>query len=176
MSETNKLFNVINSARDTETNTLGVIDETHKLLHEGKIFSYKDYVDSTANSTTVFLVRTGSKEVHMDLSYTPEDEFIVSIFSGVVASTPGTSKAIYNRNFNSTKTPECAIYISPTITTTGIKFYNGITPGGNFVDPQRNEGKEYVLAGNSTYAYKFKNNLAQVRFIDFEFEFYEIEE
>ena len=152
---------------DPHTEALTVIEEPHRLAHDGMVFSCTGKATGLTNgSSASFLIVTGANVCHMHharLDVGAGDVDLIA-YEDATTSANGSALGVHNTNRNSTKAPTTALYGGPTITDNGTLLHTtwGVPTGtgvGNSVGLRGLEaGEEWLLQPNSKYLYMLTNN------------------
>lgn len=129
------------------------IEQLHWMIHQGLLFNVTD--TTTGASPVVFLVKVGSKALHMRYMIESGAACTIAMNETVTASVDGSAKTVVNYNRNSANTILTTWFKGPTITVPGTTIETDqsgfgtsqgkATSGTNFPDI------EYVLKNNTNY-------------------------
>lgn len=153
---------------DKFVHALTVMDHEHRMIHDGMAFHATHRAVSLANGAShdhLIAVPAGSyphiTAVIASLADSPCD---ILSYEGVTTSDDGTAIAMFNRNRNSTNTPNITLTHTPTITDLGTLIHDRFVPdaggqGSNdigIVSP--NFGEEWILKPSTKYLVRITNN------------------
>jgi hypothetical protein len=175
---------LMNEAFDEYARALTVINEEHRMNHDGMMFHATYRWSAVANSGNAdWLLRTvASNYPHIvkalvTCADTPMD---IKTYQSPTVSASGTAITSYTTNFNSSNTPDLLLYHTPTITDVGTLVHDRLVPSQGtgvgtdhgFIIPGSNE--EWILAPSSDYLFRVTNNTGGTSDIVIEMSWYEI--
>ena len=140
------------------------IDYVHHEVHEGKTYqsSYKspEGSDVADNGNITFLIVTGDRLCHIVFMGAAGGDTESLLYEGVTTSDDGTPIFVHNMNRNGIMTPSTAVYVTPTISDTGLTLHNSLISGGT--GPHSGGGQartntEWILKPNLKYAARMIN-------------------
>ena len=169
---------------DPYAHALTVIQEPHRLAHDGMMFSTTGKLTGLANAGVQdILIQTNGTHMHLhkvSFAFGRGDIDIASYEGGNIAA--GTPLVNQNTNRNSSNTSGASISYSPAITTTGTLIHQrwvpptaagtGPRPGAGLSDLANDE--EWILAPNTSYLIRLTNNSGALINLGFDFLWYEV--
>ena len=160
---------------DAQTNTLQTIEYEHHEIHSGSSFTWSTTGDVNAGATRAYLIITPNtaKHPHCIFTVVSEAETIAYFNEKPNISAKGSAATIYNRNRTKTTDATASIYTGPTILSNGTRLWSGQLGSGKTTGGLDRGSSEWILATNSTYAFKVINNTSQAAWIKTEVDFYE---
>jgi hypothetical protein len=176
-------------AYDPFAKALTVIQEQHRIVHDGFMFITTGKQTGLANAATVdFLLKvpafTFPHVQQMSLTFGRGDIDVVA-YEGTTVSADGSALTIQNVNRNSSNTPNLELYASPTVTTPGTEIFRlWSPPTGTGTGQSANgisgvgQGSEWVLQGNgggTNYLVSITNNSGVSIDWSYEFTWYELD-
>ena len=169
---------------DKLAHAVTIIDEEHRLVHDGMAFGVGHIFASVANGgTAALLVSTGAEVFpHVRaLDVTAENGPLdLDFYEGVTTSNDGTAITPANRNRASSIVANAAWYHTPTITDLGTQLGESFIPvaavQGNRAVPAiaSSFGEEWVLDQNQKYALVVTNNSGGAARLQLRVFYYEI--
>ena len=158
----------IRTVFDKYAHALTVIDEEHRLVHDGMGFQMDHVAGSTlANGATGYMMMVvGARPVHLRACDVAVGNTPVRIrmYRTPTVSANGTELSILNANEMSSNTPLATCYVGPTVTDPGTQItdtlvpdYSG-PPGQAIGAIQSSFGEELILAINPTHLLAIPNN------------------
>lgn len=136
----------------------------HAMIHQGLGFTYSENHAGILSAGTVdLLLVTGDKPVHMRVLKVSSTGSPISAlyYEDAVTSAQGTAEAIGNNNRTSTKTSECTLTSTPTVTDVGNLMGADIYPsqgGGQSGSSGTLAGGEWILKAGTQYLIRFTND------------------
>jgi hypothetical protein len=160
---------------DAQTNTLQIIEYEHHEIHSGSSFTWSTTGDVNSSATRAYLIITPNtaKHPHCIFTVVAESETLIYFNEKPNISLKGTAATIYNRNRTKTTDATASIYTGPSILSNGTRLWTGQLGSGKTAGGLDRGSSEWVLASNSTYAFKVVNNSSQAGWIKTEVDFYE---
>lgn len=153
---------------DSIVHALTVMDHEHRMIHDGMAFHATHRTASLANGGTLeglIAVPAGAFPHMTGMLFTfGAGDLDIETFEGTTTSADGTAVNSFNRNRNSTNTPNIVLTHTPTITDDGTKIHDRLVPPtgagvGNqegVVSP--NLGEEWILKPSTKYLVRVTNN------------------
>lgn len=145
-----------------------VMDHEHRNIHEGMAFHATHRVTSLGNGANLWLLMAcpaGCFPHITGLIFTFEaGDIDIVTFEGTTTSADGTVISSFNRNRNSSNTPDMVLTHTPTITDAGTQIHDRLVPPtgsgvGNsegIISP--NLGEEWILKPATKYLIRVTNN------------------
>lgn len=142
------------------------IDEPHRMIHDGFMFSLEHSSASLANNGDLDLLITVPAGVFPHIRQTGvrvgDTPCTVHFFEGPTTSANGTALAVYNRNRNSDNTNDVTIYVGPTVSDDGTELVRRLLPAsGGFFTPGgasiQGFSEEWILAPSTDYLVRVTN-------------------
>ena len=172
-------------AFDTYANAFTIINEQHRMVHDGMFFQASGkqtgWLDGTEKK---FLIVTG------DGNYPHIQNMLLNFGAGGVdfvayedatTSSDGSAMTVQNVNRASSNTPACTLFAEPTVTDDGdLIFTLWAPPTATGQGKTANgvegigQGSEWVLNANSKYLIVMTNNSGGTISWSYEFSWYEI--
>ena len=155
------------------------INYEHHQLHEGETYQYTYGPVALASGGTASIsvvvpdLTPTTRTPHIVFELDATGETWTYAYESPTLSSAGTAQILYNRNRNSSNTPQTTINLNPGITSVGTTLLSawilgaGVNNGGN-----TREGLEWDLAANKTYLFnavgKAASNDVVIRVIFYE--------
>ena len=170
---------------DKYSHALTVIQEPHRIAHDGMMFSVTGKAVGLADAGTYeFVMQTGAFNYphlnKMRLTFGSGDIDIHS-YSGCTFSSAGTPLVPQNTNRNSSNTPTMAVSYTPTLITDGTKIHQlWVPPTASGVGMSQSgisnveAGEEWILAPNTSYLFRITNNSGSTIDLAYDFIWYEL--
>ena len=173
-------------AFDPYAHAVTVINEAHRLIHDGYFFDCSGIVASVANgaSSDILLKLPAGTFGHLTfMEYSVGDSPCdVFFYEGTTVSADGTAANVRNHNRSASDTSNTGIYTGPTVTDVGTLLHTRYIPGA--AAPGQSSGTmvagedaEWVL-GNATsatnYMWRITNNSGGAIKLSFHMNGYEI--
>lgn len=167
---------------DPYAHALTVIEEEHRLTHDGMVFhtSGRASVTNTNSLDILFAVPAGVRphfrKADLELGDGPCDAYL---YEGTTTSDDGTALNTYNRNRNSSNVSGTVLTSGPTISDVGTLIhdrYFGDT-GGVWTRVSVHgdaTGEEWVLAPSTKYLLRITNNSGVTIVVNYQLMHYEI--
>jgi hypothetical protein len=170
---------------DQFSHSLTVIQEPHRLSHDGMVFHASGKVVGLANGADAefaMIVPAGSfphvQRVRLD---TERGDIDLTMYEGSTFSNDGTPITAHNVNRNSSNTALVIPHASPTITDDGTLFHthwvpataSGVGASSGVMDINA-FGEEWILQSNTKYLFRITNNSGGAIDYRYEFVWYEI--
>lgn len=165
---------------DGRSRAVTVIDEEHRLTHEGFVYHGTHRAADLANDGVINLllaVPAGAYPHLRKIVYHTEGGPIdIELFEGTTTSAAGTGITMFNRNRNSANTADTVVTYGPTITLDGTLIHDLYSPaGGKDVGSDTNGlAEEWMLATNTQYLLRMTNKTGGIMDYSLELMFYEI--
>lgn len=154
---------------DPYAHAITVIQEQHRVLHDGFMFHASGKVTGMINANVDDFLFVVPAAVHPHFqSFKLElgrGDVDILIYEGATTSDDGTVQTSFNINRNSANTPGSALYIGPTVTDVGTLIHTGwavptgtgtgLSATGTIVSSQ---GEEWVLKPSTKYLIRVTNN------------------
>jgi len=163
-----------------------VIDESHRMIHDGFLYSQTGKGTGWANAGVLdFLISVPAATFPhvqvMKLNFGRGDIDLVA-YEGTTTSNDGTGLTVQNVNRNSSNTPATALYSSPTVTDPGTQIFTlWIPPTSTGTGLSANgiegvgQGSEWLLAPETKYLIRLTNNSGSTIDWSHEFSWYEVD-
>jgi hypothetical protein len=172
---------------DRFAHAVTTIDEPHRLIHDGMLFSASGRNASLANGANLdlLLVTPANARPHVQdaIFYAADSPCNVYLYEDTVTSNDGTVQTLRNRNRNSSNTAKAALSTGPTVTGVGTLLREVFIPdsGGGF-GPWATAGgaqagnfnSEWVLKPSTKYLFRFTNSSGGAVTVSWEILFYEL--
>ena len=169
---------------DPFTHAVTVIQEPHRLAHDGMVFSSTGKATGLANAGVFeFTLSTGNSYPHLNkmrLSFGAGDIDVLS-FKNATWSSAGTPLVPVNTNLNSSNTPVMSMAYNPTLLTDGTEVHTMWAPPtatgvGQSQSGLANldAGEEWILAPNTQYLFRITNNSGVTIDMAWDFLWYEV--
>ena len=165
---------------DPYAHAVTVIDENHRLIHDGMFFEVQQSDAALVNGGIVNIlldVPAGSFPHFQDLEIsTDEGPIAFDLYEGTTVSANGVALGVANKNRNSSRTAELDLYFNPTITDDGTLLKSSQVPVASVAElfSQKRSG-EWVLAPSTLYLVRITNNSGQTASINITINFYELD-
>ena len=164
---------------DPLAHALTIIDENHRMIHDGFYYEVAQSDAALAAAAVVDLlleVPAGAFPHFQELEVSTNGAPIAfDFFEGTSVSANGAELTVVNKNRNSSNTPEMNVYVGPTVTGTGTLLKSSQVPvaeaGLLF---SQNRGGEWILAPSTLYLVRITNNSGAVVSINVSIGFYEL--
>lgn len=170
-----------NDKFDSFSRAVTVIDENHRLIHEGWFYTATYRNTAVANGATldILIAVPAGKVPHLQLLEIVTDGGPISyqLDEAVTTSADGTALPSYNRNRTSSNVAATVLTHTPTVTDTGLEIEAHNVPAiGNKVGifDQTSQG-EWMLKPSTKYLLRVTNDSGQARDIEARLAFYEID-
>ena len=161
---------------DSCTHALQQIDTAHAMIHAGKHFFRKSWLELTGSQVlNLYAVTADTLEwAHLLLNFTFKAEAHISVFEDTTVSAPGAPLAVYNRNRNSSNTPSVLLYSTPTITDDGTELASAKTGAGKQIGGEFRSSQEIMLKQNTGYLVRITEDSGSASWLDYLVDFYEL--
>ena len=166
---------------DPTNGFLTVIGETHRLIHQGKLFDATGIAVAVAAAATFDVLMQFPVGVvgHLtNVEYTFDDTpVLIEFYEGTTFSAAGTASLVVNKNRLAAATaPGAVITENPTVTSPGTLIHQRYVPsGGNKVGILvPGEQLEWVLGNGTDYMWRVTNNTNGPIDIGYHFNGYEL--
>jgi len=170
---------------DPIAHAVTVIQEQHRLLHDGFMFQTSGkqtgWLDTTSEE---FLIRCPAAcfpHVQTMLLNFGKGDIDFLAFEGPTVTDPGTALTAQNPNRASSNTPDLLLYATPTTSADGTQIFTLWTPPtatgvGQSANGVRGigQGSEWVLAPSTDYLVRLTNNSGATIDWSYEFAWYEV--
>lgn len=143
----------VNSAVDSVSNAISVIDYPHSETHDGSHFVTCDVVTPTgALGAAYYMLVTPntSTYAHLALGVKGTKWIELRVYEAPTSSSSGTLITAYNRNRNSSATSTTLIYKNPVCSVSGESIYWQRYISNDVLVPNANTN-EFVLKANTKY-------------------------
>jgi hypothetical protein len=171
---------------DSFAHAVTVIEEPHRLSHDGMMFHASGLSTIANGATGDFVMITPAncyphiQRVQLDVE---AGEVALAMYEDSVLSSDGTPlPAAINTNRNSARVACAALYGAPTVTDAGNLFHTAwIPPTGAGVGSSVGVlnvslfGEEWILKPSTKYLFRITNNSGGVLDLRYEFVWYEID-
>lgn len=175
---------ILNLAQDKFAYFIGVSDNDHKYIHEGKAFSVRGNTGAlTAGSGVYYLTFTtpasgSGRFIHLRPTslFASAAIMLTELHEGSVVGTPGTASIPLNLNRNSPKAAMTTVTVGSGTVTDGLQiaqFISGTGGTGNSTGGGAGTVAERVLKPGTIYTVKISNIGATASTGYFELFFYE---
>ena len=170
---------------DPITHSITMIEEQHRLIHDGMYFSTSGKQTAWADATTreFLIVPPAGCYPHVQvmlLTFGRGDIDFVA-YEGPNITDNGTALTARNVNRNSTNTPDLALYATPTTTDDGVmEFQLWVPPTATGNGQSANgisgvgQGSEWVLKPETPWLVRLTNNSGATIDWSYEFSWYEV--
>jgi hypothetical protein len=154
-------------AYDTVAHAFTIIQEQHRLVHDGMWFTKTDNAAAVANGASLDLLMVpDGVPPHLQgvLFQSARGGVSISLYEGVTTSDDGTLSPGQNRNRLSTRTPTCATYRNPTVTDLGTQVYSIFVPQATqaprrvAISWDQDDALEWILDPAQKYLVRVQNN------------------
>lgn len=179
--------NVIDEERrkfDSYAHALTIIQEQHRMSHDGFMFHSSGKVSGLANGATQdFLLAVPALTwPHLQrFALTVESGDVdILLYEGTTTSADGSAANIRNVNRNSSNTADTVLTLGPTVTTPGTLIHTDwIPPTGAGVGSAIGAldiqlGEEWLLSPSTKFLFRATNNSGGAIDLRYEFVWYEI--
>lgn len=171
-------------AVDQLTGSVTTIDEQHRLIHEGMVYTCVDRQTSVANGANAdwLLITNGAyphfRKMHVALENADADLYL---YEDTEVSGNGTEVTPRNNNRNSTRVSNTQVFSGPTVTDVGDTVLDQLyipDTGGFFATAAQGEdiGEEWILKPNTNYLIRLTNNSGGAITVGLYLSFYEIDQ
>ena len=153
---------------DRLSHAVTVISSDHRQVHDGMVFHANNRFTNLANGATrdiLFSVPADSfPHVRAALYSIEAGPVDILAYEDTTTSADGTAVTLFNRNRNSSKTPDVTITAGPTVTDVGTLIHDRYVPsaggqGQNHVGViTPSFGEEWILKPNTKYLLRLINN------------------
>ena len=171
--------------KDPDNDTLITSEFLDYMLHQGHRFYHKGWLDIPANGILDIRAVTPNNvnHIHVSFGYQTEAEFTFTIYEGAVIHTAGTDGTAFNRNRNSANlsgialtyviNPDLATANLDTVVATATALETSKSGSAIAIAAPALTRIGLILARNMTYCLRFENDTAAIRYVDWEFDWYE---
>jgi hypothetical protein len=169
---------------DPYTHSMTVIQEPHRLAHDGMIFHATHKKDALANGAShdhLLRVPAGVYPHFNRLMFSVSaGDCDAYLYEGATVSADGTPETVYNTNRNSTNAAETLLFTDPTVTDPGTEIHHvWMPPTGAGVGSSTGLSKvsfdeEWLLKPSTDYLIRLTNNSGGAIDIWHEMLFYEV--
>ena len=172
---------------NSQSNTLAVISNAHRRIHEGDMFhtsgKQTDWLSATTKKFLIDVPVNAAPHVQvMDLTFERGDIDFVA-YEGTTTSDDGASLIVQNPNRNSSNAPKTLLYAEPTITDPGGLIFTMWTPPtivgvGQTASGVSGQGQsnEWLLKPSTKYYILLTNNSGATIKWSYEFMWFELRE
>ena len=165
---------------------LTVIQEQHRLVHDGMFYAASGKQTAWANATSqTFLINCPSgcfPHVQQIILNFGRGDIDFVAYEGATTSNDGSALTAHNVNRNSSNTPNLELYAAPTITDPGTEIFTlWSPPTGTGTGQSANgisnvgQGSEWILTPSTKYYIVLTNNSGSTIDWSYEFSWYEID-
>jgi len=168
---------------DPFTHSITVIQEPHRMAHDGMMFSVTGKALGLADAASYeFLIQTSTAYLHLSKMRVSLGAGDVDIraYEGATFSSAGTPLVIQNTNRNSSNTSPSSWSYTPTLTADGVLIHRiWAVPQGTGIGqtPQGlaniEAGEEWILSPNTSYMFRITNNSGGPITLSYDFLWYE---
>jgi len=170
---------------DPYTHSLTVIQEPHRLAHDGMVFNVTGKLTGLIDTGTQdLLIQTGGAYMHLHrfLIALGAGDIDIVTYEGTTHSSAGTPLVVHNTNRNSTNASLASLSYTPTVTTTGTLVHRKwIVPTATGIGPRPDtgisdlaNGEEWILKPQTSYLIRITNNSGGTISLAFDFLWYEV--
>ena len=170
---------------DPYAHALTVIDEVHRLTHDGMCFHHSSKVTGVANGASadfaIHVPAGAHPHMHNVRMQAGAGDIDFIAYEAPTLSDNGTLLTIHNLNRNSANTADTLLYGAPTVTDVGTEIHNQWAPPTAAGTGQTaagvvnvSQGEEWILKSDTWYLFRVTNNSGEVVSIGMEMMFYEI--
>lgn len=169
-----------NADVDATVHGLVVMDEIHRMIHRGLIFSASYFTEGIADdaSLDILAATAAGRPAHMRFEVTAGGLTEVFLYEAVTTSNDGTAITAYNRRRSATGVAATAISRAPTVSDLGTQIAQGGLAGGeggHAVGGALKSFSEWVLKPATKYLLRATNRSGQARALSIDLNFYEPE-
>ena len=156
---------------DPYSASVTVIDENHRMIHDGAYFELwrADATLGIGGVVDLLLAVPALTFPHLqDITLEASDAPVVlEMYEDTVTSADGTALPVFNKNRNSSNTPDTVVSVAPTITGVGTQIKRAAitSPAGSSIVFSQTKSGEWVLKPDTKYLVRVTNNSGAV--IDF---------
>jgi len=171
--------------RDTISFADTVIQEEHRMIHDGFMFHLSGKVTGMVDTNVDdYLIIVGDEEAHLDdiVIGAGRGDIDILMYEGTTVSANGSALTPFNQNRESANTPNSAVYTGPTVTGVGTLIHTAwLPPTGTGTGLSANgvagpsNGEEWMLAPNTNYLIRITNNSGATIAYRYEFRWYELD-
>jgi len=168
-------------AFDKYANALTVLDENHRMIHDGFMFTGWARDETVAIGAKFYMLLQVPAHTfpHLQIFEVNADgaPLVYDLHEGTTFSSAGTAVTMFNRNRNSSNAAKTVVTHSPTVTDEGtvidLHYVPSTGVGQTGIIDQSTWG-EFVLAPNTNYLIGIHNDSGQARDITMNIGLYEI--
>lgn len=155
------------------------VHDAHERIHEGELFlTYYTNPALGSSAAANLLFRVGPIQTHVAFVMNGGGDYRVQAYEGPTYSNVGTLLLVANHNRNHRdEISQCLAYHTPTLTNSGIEFFNTIIPGGSGPQAPGSSSKrenELVLRPSTDYLFRLTNLTNSAQIASMLLEFYEL--
>lgn len=153
---------------DPLVHAVTVTPHEHRLIHDGMTFHATARVPTLADGASIdwlMSVPAGSYPHMTTFEFQlSAGEVDIKTYEGVTTSADGTPVTQWNRNRNSSNTPDLLMFSAPTVTDLGTEFHDRYVPptaggvGARAGTLAPNFGEEWILKPETKYLVRLTNN------------------
>lgn len=145
---------ILRQAHDSLSGTIGIVDNVHKRVHDGKAFivSGGATLDNAGTQDFLLIVPAGVFP-HIFFLVRGSGETNAILYEGTTVSANGTGAAEINRNRASANTAGLAVYTGPTVTGAGNALMTLHLGSGQQLGGDARSEEEFIL--NESTIYRF---------------------
>jgi len=160
---------------DDVTKALVEMSYEHHKLHGGYLFSYTEASDigNGANRDILIITPSTDDHTHMAMDISAESEADTKLYEGIGLTSNGISVTSYNRNRNSSNTPQTLLYHTPDGVSGGTLLFQKHFGSGKQFGGGSRDANEIILKQNTKYLYRVNNATTGNNFISVELNWYE---
>ena len=164
---------------DPYSHSVTVIDENHRMIHDGfwyELFQEDLALANGASVEVLLSVPAGTfphfQELELDTDGGPVRVFL---YEGTTTSADGSELTWINKNRNSSNSPSTQVFVSPTITDDGTLLKRKAAPNsGPLTVFNQSQGGEWVLQPSTKYLIRITNASGAAREVNITIAMYEI--
>lgn len=162
------------------TGGLVTIDEIHRKIHQGILFSSSHYASAVANDATVLLLITTAADTyaHMRFGIAVSGNCEIELLENPTTTDPGTGLSEVNRDRTSATTADVTVAHTPTVSVDGTTVFHGFIPGGHAravpIGGQHRSFEEWVLIADEEYVLRVTNRSGGAAVIAVSLDWYEV--
>lgn len=147
------------------------------LVESGQLVGASPIISLANNETKLVLLTTGSKSVHLYLSFTATGRHTVNVYRAPTVTAPGTAVPIGSFNFLKPLVPLSTLATDPTVSLNGTKVADFLLPGGaggNSVGASTGNATKVILPPSTAFLFTVLNESGANAAFEPTFVFYEI--
>ena len=167
-------------AFDLFANAYTVIQEQHRMVHDGYMFHAAGQVLDLANGGTLEFLFVTPENCYPHLQkivfFLEDAPCQMQVYEGATVSANGTEATVLNTNRNSPNTPCAQLFVGPTVTADGSLFHDRYFPtaGKDTGLVEQGMADEWIFKPSTNYLFRLTNNSGGIIDFGFEGKWYEI--